>query len=157
LVLGKYHPGYADCLSISFGRRVPEVYPTGTIPSGEVYGDYLGSATTFQYNVEFNLSFRLDPQLLPSLADEEGWLPENLPEQYEKIFQDFVNAVALDLRETYVTEDVAVDVMVGGPEYSQRIKGLFEERYPYFQGVEVNLVRFQIPDVTSIFPLEKFS
>jgi hypothetical protein len=119
----------------------------GQLPSGEVYGDYLGSATTFQYNVEFNLSFRLDPQLLPSLADEEGWLPENLPEQYEKIFQDFVNAVALDLRETYVSEDVAVDVMVGGPEYSQRIKGLFEERYPYFQGVEVNLVRFQIPDV----------
>ena len=58
----------------------------GTLPSGDIYLDYIGEqdASRFNWNISVSLSYRLKEESIPRLADEKGIFPEDLEEFFSE-------------------------------------------------------------------------
>jgi hypothetical protein len=68
----------------------------GTLPLGDTYASLAGLTADFSYELTGSLSFTLKPEILPSLAAEQGIGDQDALERFEKQLGEKITALALE-------------------------------------------------------------
>lgn len=123
------------------------VTASGTLPSGDVYGEYLDPTPDFDYEIKVELSFRVRPEDLPQLAAEEGLEPEGLEEWYglqESRIQDATRSMVGELYEAAYEQSRDRTVQLGSLE--DELTDRLSERFSSLQFISAVPTTVKIPD-----------
>ncbi|MFP4429825.1 MAG: hypothetical protein ACLFPV_01095 [Spirochaetaceae bacterium] len=72
------------------------VSSTGNLPSGPLYGGFLEGSPTFEYEVRFDVTYRINPEELPRLLEEGVVEGSDVADWYDSM-NDSIEAEALEL------------------------------------------------------------
>lgn len=72
------------------------VSSTGNLPSGPLYGGFLEGSPTFEYEVRFDVTYRINPEELPRLLEEGVVEGSDVAAWYDSM-NDSIEAEALEL------------------------------------------------------------
>lgn len=123
-----------------------DVSSRGNLPSGALYGGFLEGAPTFDYEVRFDVSYRVDLERLPGLL-EEGVIEGNDVSAWYESMNDRIETQALELVADAMeaTSESSPGERVSG--FSQSMQQRLSSAISEAEIVSVSPRRITLPDV----------
>jgi hypothetical protein len=103
----------------------------GTLPSGDLYAQMLPDPVSFSYNLTYSISYRIKPEMLPTLVEKSGISPEELDAWYAA-------------REASITDIVAS--ITTESQIPDQLSRKIEERFPELEVLEAGIITWNYPD-----------
>jgi hypothetical protein len=150
---GEFTWRWEALLPTNFTLHVVDVDPvtvgvssTGNLPSGALYGGLLEGSPTFEYEVRFDVTYRIDPEALPRLLEEGAIEGSDVSAWYDSM-NDSIEAQALEL----VSEAMESVSDASAGERVSRFAESMEDRLsgavPDVEIVSVLPRRISLPDI----------
>ena len=123
-----------------------EVSSTANLPSGELYGSFLEGSPTFEYEIRFDVVYRVAPKELPRLIEEGVVAGSDVTSWYDSM-NDSIESRALELA-SGAMESVA-DASSGEriSEFADSVSRRLATAAPEIEVVSVNPRRVSLPDI----------
>lgn len=118
---------------------------SGTLPSGDVYSQYLPGNPSFSYSLDVSVSYRLKPEALPQLT-RDGLLTPNTLDVYYNHFEtgllsNLQRMVPAQMNQKAATASFSPASL--GPALVSQLSGQF----PDFTFYNVAVTKYQLPDL----------
>ncbi|MFO8064341.1 MAG: hypothetical protein ACQETQ_00390 [Spirochaetota bacterium] len=151
---GEFHWRWERLLPTNFTLHVFPATPhdsvvtsSGTLPSGDVYAEYLDQRPDFGYEIEVDLAFRVRKEDLPQLAAEEDLEPEGLEEWYERQDSRIRDASRSMVRELYADAHDQSEGSVQLESLEDELIDRLSERFSSLQFLSAVPNAVKIPDL----------
>ncbi len=118
----------------------------GTLPSADLYSQYIEGEADFSFRIEVEVSFAVAPEELPRLAQEEAVTPDTLTEWYESVAAT-VRRIATEA----VTSTLA-RAAEGGQDFTffgleEQIISRLRPSFPHVEFISVVPAEVSLPDL----------
>ena len=77
--------------------QVQDLKASGTLPSGDIYSQYLPGKPDFSYTIDISVTFRINPDRLADLTRSGSLTPKSLPEWYKSFGDSLVSTLQRDV------------------------------------------------------------
>ncbi len=129
---------------IDVSPRSMEIGKQGKLPSGEIYGSILKENPDFSYSFNLRVEYKLLPEKLPTLVEEQGINDESMDQFYTSFEQNLSNRVARFIESRIDSSDPAIFPTSTFTEALKKdLRGIREE----IEIVQVSLLKIEIPDM----------
>ncbi len=119
---------------------------SGTLPSGEVYSNYLEGTPSFEYSFSFNMTYRLKAEHLPELAEGGFLTPGNLDTWYTQFEENCLVKAVSFLNEKASNSDL-YDFNSGNlVEIESLLKEYLSSYFPHIDFINIIPSKLKIPD-----------
>jgi hypothetical protein len=150
---GTFHWRWERLLPTNFTLHVysaaphrAEVRSSGTLPSAEVYAEYLEESPDFGYEIEVALAYRVRPEELPRLAREEDLQPAGLEDWYAQYDERIADRARGLVRRLYADagEDAPGEVSLASLE--AELAGRLAEEFADLEIISAVPTTLSVPD-----------
>jgi hypothetical protein len=126
----KLIPTNVDIQSYTLERVNRSLRSYGTLPSGSIYADIAGLKADFSWEISGEFSFKLKPDILPSLVERENFSGPDSLKAYEKTLADKIEAFILQEFQTYSRDETkTAALLLSGslPELDRAVRSGFPD------------------------------
>ncbi len=140
-------PGNMQLYLFSRETHALELSKSGSLPSGEVFQQYLEGNPSLDYNLGLELQVRLQADELPRLAEERGVRPdaietylEELGGEVERLSLEFLSEYFSDAPEAETVSELLSQI-------EDELESLIQSRYAELEVVSFRVRELQLPDL----------
>lgn len=150
---GEFHWRWERLLPTNFTLHVfpatahrVDLRSSGTLPSAEVYAEYLEDSPDFGYQIDLTVAYRIRASELPRLAREQGLRPADLEEWYND-YDDRITDQARGLvREVYTEAQEESPGRIHLASLEKELTDAFAEEFSDLEFLQVVPTRVSVPD-----------
>ncbi|MFP4011106.1 MAG: hypothetical protein ACLFUM_05360 [Spirochaetaceae bacterium] len=150
---GEFHWRWERLLPTNFTLHVfpatahrVDLRSSGTLPSAEVYAEYLEDSPDFGYQIDLTVAYRIRASELPRLAREQGLRPADLEEWYDD-YDDRITDQARGLvREVYTEAQEESPGRIHLASLEKELTDAFAEEFSDLEFLQVVPTRVSVPD-----------
>ncbi|HUX13421.1 MAG TPA: hypothetical protein VMW87_10350 [Spirochaetia bacterium] len=118
---------------------------SGTLPSGEIYSQYLPGNPSFAFDIALTVSYRLKPDALPQLTQDGLLTPQTLNAYYKNFEADLVQKAGTTLQS--VVSQTAESQTFSPAALETHLLSELRKQFPDFEIMHATPTKLQIPDM----------
>lgn len=128
--------------------RHESVEISGSLPSGELYGNFFEGTPDFSYNMELTMDYKLDPSTLPSLIQLSSLSSDSLASWYDEKENKALTEVAIFLKNQFSPESDFINLTdIIEEEFISDLMTVISEKVPELDITGAMVTRLELPDV----------
>ncbi len=120
---------------------------SGTLPSGEIYGSVLEENTDFSFKLNLQIDYRIKPERLPVLVEEQGLTEDTLADYYSRIEQELSNSVAVAVESRIGVFDSSDYEQFMLEPFREELTDLLQEGNEAITITNVSVIELSLPDI----------
>ncbi len=120
---------------------------TGTLPSGESIESLLETRNAFDYRVELGVTWRVDPDQLPRLAEDEDFRPNQFDEYADSVGAQLTQTAQEAVLELIETRPEQISLAGASASISERVATRVARAFPGIEILAVNATHIELPDI----------
>ncbi len=125
--------------------RQSRLQTSGSLPSGDVYSQYLPGNPSFSFDIELTVSYRLKPEALPQLTQDGILTPQTLDIYYSNFEAGLVQKAETTLQ-SLVNENSGSGTLSPAALETSLVSEL-RKQFPNFDILHATPTKLQIPDM----------
>jgi len=118
---------------------------TGTLPSGDVYSQYLPGNPSFSYSLDVTVSYRLKPDALPQLTRDGLLSPDSLDAYYSH-FETGLLSTLQKMVPALMNQKAGIQ-SIGPASIGPDLVSQLSSQFPDFTFFSAAVTKFQLPDL----------
>jgi transcriptional regulator with XRE-family HTH domain len=119
----------------------------GSLPSGDIYGSVLEEKTDFSFKLNMQIDYRIKPELLPVLVEEEGLTQEDLAGYYSRIEQELSNSVSVAVAAKISAFDSSDYGQFMLEPFRKELTEVLQEQNEAISITNVSILELVLPDI----------
>ncbi len=140
-------PGNMELYLFSRETHRLELSKSGTLPSGEVFRQYLEGNPSLDYNLRLELQVRLQDDELPGLAEDQGLRPDGIEAYLDELSTEVERFSLEFLSEYFGDAPEAETVSELLSEIEDELESLIQGRYAEIEVVSFRVRELELPDL----------
>ncbi|MFP3958724.1 MAG: hypothetical protein ACLFUX_01010 [Spirochaetaceae bacterium] len=150
---GEFHWRWERLLPTNFTLHVfpatahrVDLRSSGTLPSAEVYAEYLEDSPDFGYQIDLTVAYRIRASELPPLAREQGLRPADLEEWYDDYDDRITDRARGLVREVYTDAQEESPGRIHLASLEKELTDALAEEFSDLEFLQVVPTRVSVPD-----------
>ncbi|MFP4637249.1 MAG: hypothetical protein ACLFM6_02300 [Spirochaetaceae bacterium] len=150
---GEFHWRWERLLPTNFTLHVfpatahrVDLRSSGTLPSAEVYAEYLEDSPDFGYQIDLTVAYRIRASELPRLAREQGLRPADLEEWYDDYDDRITDRARGLVREVYTEAQEESPGRIHLASLEKELTDALAEEFSDLEFLQVVPTRVSVPD-----------
>jgi hypothetical protein len=142
----KLIPTNASTLVFTLTPVTRSASAAGNLPSAGTYAVAAGIKADFSYDIGVSVSFTLRPDILPSLALNQGLSGQESLDQYEENLAQKIEVFALERLQAYAAEDTFMEGIQRNAA-AARLEDDIRRAFPEIGNLSCTIHRVKLPDL----------
>jgi len=127
--------------------QTKQLSKTGTLPSGKIYGSVLEENTDFSFKLNMQIDYRIKPELLPGLVEEQGLTEENIVDYYSHTEQELSNTVSVAVETKISSFDSSDYGQFMLEPFREELTEILQEQNEAITITNVSILELSLPDI----------
>lgn len=127
--------------------QTKQLSKTGSLPSGALYGSVLEENTDFSFKLNMQIDYRIKPELLPGLVEEEGLTHDDLAGYYSRIEQELSNSVSVAVEAKISAFDSSDYEQFMLEPFRDELTEVLQEQNEAISVTNVSILELVLPDI----------
>lgn len=147
----KLLPGNSKILKFSVDPIDVQIDRKGELPSGDVYGIHLDGNPDFSFELKAKINYKLKPESLPVLCQQENLTPESIAQWYADMEFIIAESAVKFIQESGEDEQGLNKIAFDFSTISADLTKALEKKHPAIKILSVTAEKIIFPDIELYF------
>lgn len=120
---------------------------SGELQHGSTYSEYLEQETDFSWKVALHLKYKIRPEALPGLLQDEGLREETYASYADSVYKEIAGALTTSYSQLFLNDHFSGGDMFRAEQFKNITSDIFTKDFDQLQLVDTTVTEFNIPDI----------